>query len=368
MAKYRKVLLALCLFTVGVCVHAQYLRTSYFMEGVSSRLQLNPALQPTNGYINIPVLGSFNIGASSNVLGTSDIIDILDSGEDLFSNDALYNRLKTDNRLNVNLNTELLSFGWHRGKGFWSVNVGLRADVGASIPKSMFEYMRDANGFSLTDGLQSYKIGNERFDLNAYAEVGVGREDGKTKGEYSPLFYKKDRFEVLDSNTFWLSQYPDSVGFIGWDGACSRIATWAKLKDKKTGKIFMAVNTHFDHVGTEARRKGALLIIEKIKEIVGDQPAVLTGDFNVTDQSEAYETITTNEFVLKDAYKEAAQREGVDYTFHDFGRIPADSCDKIDFIFVTPQIKVESSYIPQEAEEAGQFLSDHNPEVVHLSF
>ncbi len=204
--------------------------------------------------------------------------------------------------------------------------------------------------------------------LPEYAEVGVGREDGKTKGEYAPLFYKKDRFEVLDSNTFWLSQYPDSVGFIGWDGACTRIATWAKLKDKKNGKVFMAVNTHFDHVGTEARRKSALLIIEKIKEIVGDQPAVLTGDFNVSEQSEAYETITTNEFVLKDAYKEAAQREGVSYTFHDFGRIPADSCEKIDFIFVTPQIKVQDSYIPQEAKQAGDFLSDHNPEVVHLSF
>ena len=213
---------------------------------------------------------------------------------------------------------------------------------------------------------------NQLEDLKArlpeYAEVGVGREDGKTKGEYAPLFYKKGRFEVLDSNTFWLSQYPDSVGFIGWDGACTRIATWAKLKDKKSGKIFMAVNTHFDHVGTEARRKGALLIIEKIKEIVGDQPAVLTGDFNVTEQSEAYETITTNEFVLKDAYKEAAQREGVSYPFHDFGRIPADSCQKIDFIFVTPQIKVQDSYIPQEAKQAGDFLSDHNPEVVHLSF
>lgn len=204
--------------------------------------------------------------------------------------------------------------------------------------------------------------------LPEYAEVGVGREDGKTQGEYAPLFYKKDRFELLDNNTFWLSQYPDSVGFIGWDGACTRIATWAKLKDKKSGKIFMAVNTHFDHIGTEARRKGALLIIEKIKEIVGDQPAVLTGDFNVTEQSEAYETITTNEFVLKDAYKEAAQREGVSYTFHDFGRIPADSCQKIDFIFVTPQIKVQDSYIPQEAKQAGDFLSDHNPEVVHLSF
>lgn len=204
--------------------------------------------------------------------------------------------------------------------------------------------------------------------LPEYAEVGVGREDGKTQGEYAPLFYKKDRFELLDNNTFWLSQYPDSVGFIGWDGACTRIATWAKLKDKTNGKIFMAINTHFDHVGTEARKKGALLIIEKIKEIVGDQPAVVTGDFNVSDQSEAYQTITDNSFVLKDAHKTALQQEGASYTFHDFGRIPADSCEKIDFIFVTPQIEVQHSYIPEENREAKKFLSDHNPEIVHLSF
>lgn len=99
--------------------------------------------------------------------------------------------------------------------------------------------------------------------LPEYAEVGVGRDDGKTEGEYAPIFFKKDRFDVLDSNTFWLSQYPDSVGFVGWDGACTRIATWAKLKEKGTGKIVMAVNTHFDHVGVEARTKSALLIIEK---------------------------------------------------------------------------------------------------------
>lgn len=204
--------------------------------------------------------------------------------------------------------------------------------------------------------------------LPEYAEVGVGREDGKTQGEYAPLFYKKDRFELLDNNTFWLSQYPDSVGFIGWDGACTRIATWAKLKDKTNGKVFMAINTHFDHVGTEARKKGALLIIEKIKEIVGCQPAVVTGDFNVSDQSEAYQTITSNSFVLKDAHKTALQQEGARYTFHDFGRIPADSCEKIDFIFVTPQIEVQRSYIPEENRESKKFLSDHNPEIVHLSF
>lgn len=204
--------------------------------------------------------------------------------------------------------------------------------------------------------------------LPEYAEVGVGREDGKTQGEYAPLFYRKDRFEALDSNTFWLSQYPDSIGFIGWDGACPRIATWAKLKDRKTGKIFMAINTHFDHVGVEARKNSALLIIQKIKEIVGDQPTVLTGDFNVSDQWDAYITITTNSFILKDAYKIAEKKEGVNYTFHDFGHVPVDKREKIDFIFVTPQIKVKKTLIPQESQNKTGFLSDHNPQLVTLEF
>lgn len=207
-----------------------------------------------------------------------------------------------------------------------------------------------------------------RAGLPGYSYVGIGREDGDTKGEYAPLFFKTDRFEVLDSNTFWLSQYPDSVGFIGWDGACTRIATWAKLKDKKSGQVFMSVNTHFDHVGTEARKNGALLIIKKIKEIVGDQPAILTGDFNVSEEWEAYQTLTTNEFVLKDAEKIAEKKEGVEYTFHDFGRLPQNELEKIDFIFVTPQIKVFSSYIPKEAEGPTGYLSDHNPQVVKIEF
>lgn len=202
--------------------------------------------------------------------------------------------------------------------------------------------------------------------LPGYKSIGVGRDDGKTKGEYAPILYKEDRFEVLDSNTFWLSQYPDSIGFIGWDGACTRIATWAKMKDRQSGKIFMAVNTHFDHVGVTARREGALLIIRKIKEIVGDRPAVLTGDFNVNDQSEAYRTITSNAFVLKDAAKIAGKQTGVDYTFHNFGQISSEQCEKIDFIFVTPQIKVLDSFIPKEAAPGSKFLSDHNPQIVHL--
>ena len=175
--------------------------------------------------------------------------------------------------------------------------------------------------------------------------------------------------EVLHNQLdFWLSQYPDSVGFIGWDGACTRIATWAKLKDKATGKIFMAVNTHFDHVGVEARRQGALLIIQRIKEIVGNQPAVVTGDFNVNDQSEAYQTMTTNEFVLKDAYKMTDKKSGPAYTFHDYGRVPEAQREKIDFIFVTPQIKVLNTEIAQNPETKTGYLSDHNPHIALLEF
>ena len=211
--------------------------------------------------------------------------------------------------------------------------------------------------------------------LPGYAHVGVCRDDGDKKGEASPIFYKTDRFDALDSGTFWLSQYPDSVGFIGWDGACCRIATWAKLQDKQNGKVFMAVNTHFDHVGVEARRNAALLIIEKIKEIVGEQPAVLTGDFNVNDQSEAYQTITTNEFVLKDAHKIAEKTSGPNYSWHDWGQQPMQDRQKIDFVFVTPTIKVLSSDIYQEhavdslkPETQWGYISDHNPVVTSLEF
>lgn len=203
--------------------------------------------------------------------------------------------------------------------------------------------------------------------LPEYAAIGVGRDDGATKGEYSCLLYKKDRFDVLESNTFWLSQYPDSIGFIGWDGACPRIATWAKFQDKETGKIFMAVNTHFDHVGVEARKNSALMIIDKIKEIVGDQPAVVTGDFNINDQDEVYETITTNEFVLLDSYKTSETVEGVNYTYHGWGKAK-DDFKKIDFIFITPNIKAKKTIIPEEPKTEWGFISDHNPVVTSISF
>ena len=211
---------------------------------------------------------------------------------------------------------------------------------------------------------------NQFNDLSSllpdFEGVGVARDDGKETGEYSAVFYRKSVFDALDSGTFWLAENPDSVGMMGWDAACVRVATWAKLQHKATGKIVMAVNTHFDHVGKVARRESALLIIRKIKEIVGNRPAVLTGDFNVTDQSEAYNTIVSNEFVLLDAHKVAEKVGGVSYTFHDFDRREMEKRSKIDFVFVTPQIKVLQSEVTQEVKEA--LLSDHNPQWTELEF
>ena len=238
-----------------------------------------------------------------------------------------------------------------------------------------WKYRRDtvcgfirARGLDIV-GMQEV-LHNQLEDLKAglpgYAAVGVGRDDGKQAGEYSPLFYRTDKFELLDSSTFWLSQYPDSAGFIGWDGACTRIATWAKLRDRATGKVFMAVNTHFDHVGTEARRQSARLIRQKMDSLAGGRKRILTGDFNVSDQSEAYRILQADPS-LRDAWRAAERLDGVAYTFHDFGRLLPDGRAKIDFVFVSPSFRVAGSSIPAE-NPSGGFLSDHNPQLVLLIY
>ena len=152
-------------------VQAQYLRNSYFMEGSSTRMQLNPAFQPTRGYINLPVIGSLNAEVSSNSLGTQDIINIFDSDGDFYNNDSFYKKLKTNNKLSVNLNTDVVSFGFYKGKGFWSFNIGARINADAAIPKTMFDYLRAVNNENYNN---SFHIANEKLHLNAYTEIGAG--------------------------------------------------------------------------------------------------------------------------------------------------------------------------------------------------
>ena len=203
--------------------------------------------------------------------------------------------------------------------------------------------------------------------LPEYDYVGVGRTDGQTKGEYSPVFFLKEKFEVLEKGNFWLSETPEVPGSVGWDAALERIASYAKLRDKATGKVFMAVNTHFDHVGVKARRESAKLIMRKIQQIVGTRPAVVTGDFNVTEDDEAYKTMTTSQIVkFNDAYHMTPNHTGTTYTWHEFCHISPLQCEKIDFIFITPNICVNLSHIEVPNPEA--ILSDHNPHWADLEF
>jgi hypothetical protein len=182
MREFKKVLMVLgVLFTVHCAGYAQFLRTSYFMEGTHYRQQLNPALAPGRGYLNLPVIGTFNASVNSSTLGYQDVMDIIDNSEggDFFKSDAFINKLDNLNNLNVNLSTDILSAGWYKGKNFWSFNIGLRNDIGASIPKGMFEFLREMDGLSAYDNLErlsniNQKVGHQSLEINSYAEVGVG--------------------------------------------------------------------------------------------------------------------------------------------------------------------------------------------------
>ena len=196
--------------------------------------------------------------------------------------------------------------------------------------------------------------------------VGVGRTDGKEGGEYTPVLFRKDKYEPLDKGNFWLSETPDSAGSVGWDAALPRVASYVKLKDIATGRIFMAVNTHFDHVGQTARVESAKLIMQKIQEIVGDQPAAVTGDFNIDDQNPAYATMVGSEFKMLDSYKISPEHSGVTYTYHGYSSIAPEKAPIIDFIFITPSIKVLRTGI--EPNDSTAELSDHNPYWADLEF
>ena len=214
--------------------------------------------------------------------------------------------------------------------------------------------------------------------LTEYASIGVGRDDGKRKGEFMAIFYKKDALELLDSGTFWLSQTPDKPGVKGWDAACNRTVTWGKFRCKKTGKEFAYANTHFDHVGTIARKESSKLIMRKLNEIIGaDGPFFVSGDFNVTDQSEAYRVMTTGVDDipgLKDSNKVAKVRDiAQPRTFNNFNKIPVEKGNIIDFIFVNDKCVVEKFEInpdlhkdPKTGKERP--ASDHNSIMATLTF
>ena len=223
-------------------------------------------------------------------------------------------------------------------------------------------------------GLQEVLIGQARDleeRLPEFAWYGLGRDDGMTKGELSPLFYRKDRFERLGEGTFWLSTTPDDVGSKGWDAALPRVCSWLKLRDKTGGSEWLAFNTHFDHRGEQARENSAALLRGRISTIAGGTSLVLTGDFNCTASDAPYETLTAKKSEaaatgdpLEDARAiSSTEPAGPDSTWNGFRQIVPGRT--IDFIFVR-RAKVHGHRVLDPREE-GRFLSDHLPVVAEIS-
>ena len=202
--------------------------------------------------------------------------------------------------------------------------------------------------------------------LPDFAWCGVGRTDGKEAGEYSAILYNKSRFQLLETNTFWLSETPDRPGSMGWDAAYPRVVTWAKFKDRVSKKTFIHFNTHFDHRGEKAQKESAALILKKVGEIAGRFPFVLAGDLNVTEDSEAYKTLKNGNSTtrLADAkYASTHGHFGGDSTFNEFKELQPGR--KIDYIFVREGMLVTEHGALSDRWN-GLWASDHIPVIAEI--
>ncbi|MGB9988550.1 endonuclease/exonuclease/phosphatase family protein [Massilia sp. SM-13] len=225
------------------------------------------------------------------------------------------------------------------------------------LVKSLVRY-HDFDVFATQEGLP-----DQIADLDGmaeYAHVGVGRDDGRQAGEHSAIFFKRQRFALLRSGDFWLSQTPDRPS-LGWDATCChRIVSWAQLRDRQTGRSFYFFSAHFDHEGEVARRESAKLVLNKVREIAGTAPVIVAGDFNSVPETEQ---IRAMQAALRDAF-EASEKPvyGPVGTFNAF-RIDSPLNERIDYIFVSPQVRV-LNYAALTDSRNGRFPSDHLPVLV----
>lgn len=206
-------------------------------------------------------------------------------------------------------------------------------------------------------------------ELPGYKRIGVGRDDGIEKGEFSAIHYNSDRFELVEGteHTIWLSENPDIPGK-SWDAAFPRVLTYGQFRSKGTGQKIYVFNTHFDHVGQTAREESAKIILQRIEQLSGDMPFILFGDFNVTEENPVYEILTTGKLSLRDAYYHSENPHvGPHFTFEGFEVKNATDARRIDYIFVSESIRVDHHAILSTFRD-GYYPSDHLPVAAKVSF
>ena len=195
--------------------------------------------------------------------------------------------------------------------------------------------------------------------MPGYGEIGVGREDGRAKGEYAAILYQQENWNVLESGTFWLSDTPDVVASSTWGNKVTRICTWGLFQHKKSARRLCVLNAHFDHESQMARENGAKLILQRIQSLAPAVPVILMGDLNAPPENPAIRHITGGEGSLRDVWTVLsplpAEQSG---TFHGFdGRRNG---ARIDYIFANDHLQPISAALHHDQNE-GVYPSDHYP-------
>jgi len=199
--------------------------------------------------------------------------------------------------------------------------------------------------------------------MKGYGWSGVARDDGKRKGEWSCVAYRKDRFTEVKKGDFWLSETPTVAGSKSWDAALTRICSWVRLREKATGRELVFANTHFDHKGVVARQEASRVLSKQLAEIAAGVPAVLVGDLNITEDNPAYAVLVRPDvpgaITWIDAYRTVhRERKPDEASFNGFKGTTAGS--RIDFIFHTKDFAAQAAEIVRTAKD-GRDPPDHYP-------
>ena len=197
--------------------------------------------------------------------------------------------------------------------------------------------------------------------LKTYDYIGVGREDGKTKGEYSPIFYNKEKYKLLKSNTFWLSETPNIISK-GWDASLERICTYGLFQNRMTQEKIWVFNTHFDHKGHVAGEKSVELILEKVKMLNPENlPLIITGDFNLTPDTQPIQKMQSHFIDVQKNLPLSDPNYGTSNGFNTEKR----GEKRIDYVFVKGIESISARHLYRKTPMGG-WASDHHPVVVVL--
>lgn len=198
-------------------------------------------------------------------------------------------------------------------------------------------------------------------NLINYNFIGVGRDDGKTRGEFSPIYFNESKYNLLLSNTFWLSKTPENIS-VGWDAAMERICTYGLFKQKNDGSKVWVFNTHFDHIGNVAREKSVDLILSKIKDLTKDKDQIIiTGDFNLSEDSVPIKKLQN---FYNDVNIKMDNKSKFYGTFNNF-KIDNNYNNRIDYIFYKNFDLIKSSHLHIKTDQ-GRWASDHHPVIAIL--